>query len=166
MIANTMLKHQDVYGNLIRLTMKVILLQDVAKIGKRFSIAEVPDGYALNQLIPKKMAEPATPANLKKIERFQAESVATKEADQTRFEAAKEALSDKKIVVVADANEKGHLFKAVHESEIADAAVASGISVDSSMLSIQAPIKELGEHTVDLVSQGVAVSFTVEIVKK
>ena len=48
--------------------MKVILLRDVAKIGRRFEIVEVPDGYALNKLIPKKDAEAATPANVKRIQ--------------------------------------------------------------------------------------------------
>ena len=48
--------------------MKVILLQDVAKIGKRFETVDVPDGYALNMLIPKRMAEPATPENLKRVD--------------------------------------------------------------------------------------------------
>ena len=50
--------------------MKVILLR-WAKIGRRYTVVEVPDGYALNKLIPKKkMAEQASPANLKKIEKF------------------------------------------------------------------------------------------------
>ena len=48
--------------------MKVILLKDVAKIGRRFEIKEVPDGYALNKLIPKNMAQFATPENIKRIE--------------------------------------------------------------------------------------------------
>ena len=47
--------------------MKVILLRDVAKIGKRYEIVEVPDGFALNKLIPKKDAEAATPVNVKRV---------------------------------------------------------------------------------------------------
>ena len=46
--------------------MKVILLRDVAKIGKRFEVKEVPTGHALNFLIPKKLAEPATTEALRR----------------------------------------------------------------------------------------------------
>ena len=54
--------------------MKVILLQDVAKIGKRSDLVEVPDGYAMNQLIPKRMAETATAQNKKRIAKQQADA--------------------------------------------------------------------------------------------
>ena len=47
--------------------MKVILLKDVAKIGRRHEVAEVPDGYALNMLIPKGLAKAGTPENIKKL---------------------------------------------------------------------------------------------------
>lgn len=146
--------------------MKVILLQDVAKIGRRFSIAEVPDGYAMNQLIPKRMAEPATPANLKRIERRQAESTATEEAGQAAFETAKEALTGKVIAVVEEANEKGHLFKAVSEAEIVEAAQTAGVAVTTAMIRVPQPIKELGEHEIELVSGGNKTTFTIEVTKK
>jgi large subunit ribosomal protein L9 len=146
--------------------MKVILLQDVAKIGKRFSVVEVPDGYALNQLIPKRMAEAATPANLKKIERRQAETAATKEADLARFQAAKTILTANKITVLVEANEQGHLFKAVHETEIADAAQTMGADIESVMVKIEKPIKELGDHSIQLVSGTQVADITIEVIKK
>jgi len=146
--------------------MKVILLQDVAKIGKRFSIVEIPDGYALNQLIPKKMAEPATPINLKKIKQKHALTAASKEAGRNRFEAAKAQLTATPITVTMEANEQGHLFKAVREADIAEAAIANGISVDKTMFKISIPIKELGEHTVELLSDGSSATIPVVVIKK
>jgi peptidylprolyl isomerase len=84
--------------------MKVILLQDVAKIGKRFEVANVPDGYALNQLIPKRMAEPATPANMKKIERRQAERTASAEASTARFAYDVDETNDMNPIAVLETN--------------------------------------------------------------
>ncbi|MBP6881718.1 MAG: 50S ribosomal protein L9 [Candidatus Pacebacteria bacterium] len=146
--------------------MKVILLQDVAKIGKRFSVVNVPDGYAINQLIPKKLALPATPENLKRTLRHNQAIAANKEADSVRFDAAVAALTDKAVIVTADANEQGHLFKAVHETEIAAAATVAGLVIDAQMVKITTPIKSLGEHEVWLIGGKKEQPFTVTVVKK
>lgn len=146
--------------------MKVILLQDVAKIGRRSELVEVPDGYALNQLIPKRMAEPATAANKKRIEKLQANAEASRAADQTRFETAQKSLNEKTIQIAADVNELGHAFKAVNETDIAEAAMVAGIDVDAAMIVVGAPIKEVGEHKVQLVRGDSKAEFTIEVIKK
>lgn len=146
--------------------MKVILLQDVAKIGRRFKVVEVPDGYALNQLIPKRMAEAATPAGLKRVEKMQAGLETDKTAKRERFETAKLALSATVVKIAADVNEQGHAFKAVDAGEIAAAAVAAGIHIEPSMLAIDSPIKEVGEHTVNLVLADQKTHFKIEVTKK
>lgn len=145
--------------------MKVILLQDVAKIGKRSDLVEVPDGYAMNQLIPKKMAEAATAQNKKRIEKLQADVDSNKEADRARFEAAKTALTEKNIEIKAETNDLGHLFKAVSEKDIAAAAQEAGIDVEESMLVVGSPIKEVGEHTIELVRGDDKAQITIEVVK-
>lgn len=146
--------------------MKVILLQDVAKIGRRSELVEVPDGYALNQLIPKRMAEPATAANKKRIDRLQASAEANKAADEARFETAQKALSEKTIQIAADVNEQGHAFKAVNENDIAEAAQSVGIDIEAAMIVVGAPIKEVGEHKVELVRGNSKAEFTIEVIKK
>lgn len=146
--------------------MKVILLQDVAKIGKRSDLVEVPDGYALNQLIPKRMAEAATAQNKKRIEKLQATAESNKEADQARFDAAKTALTAQTIQVPAEVNDKGHAFKAVSEQDIAEAAQAAGIDVEAAMLVVGSPIKEVGEHTIELVRGENAATITINVIKK
>jgi len=146
--------------------MKVILLQDVAKIGKRSNLVEVPDGYALNHLIPKRMAEAATAQNKKRIEKLQAEAETNKEADKARFAAAQAALTAKTIQVSAEVNDKGHAFKAVSEQDIAEAAQAAGVDVEAAMLVVGTPIKEVGEHTVELVRGDNSATITIEVIKK
>lgn len=146
--------------------MKVILLQDVAKIGKRSELVEVPDGYALNQLIPKHMAEPATAANQKRIERLQKDAASKQEQDKTRFEAAIKALTEKSVTIHTEANELGHLFKAVNEKDIADAAQDAGVDIDAAMIVVGAPIKDVGEHTVELIRGDQKSTFTIEVIKQ
>ena len=145
--------------------MKVILLQDVAKIGKRAELVEVPNGYALNQLIPKRMAEPATAANKKRIEKQQATAAAHQAEDQERFAAAKEAMLATTLQVPAEANELGHTFKGVSERDIATAAEAAGVSVDPGMIVLGAPIKEVGDHEIALRRGDDTAMVTVAVVK-
>lgn len=146
--------------------MKVILLQDVAKIGRRSQVVEVPDGYALNQLIPKRMAEAATVVNMKRIEKLQATLKASSAADETRFEKAHKALTEKNVKIATDLNEQGHSFKAVSERDIAEAAQEMGIDIEASMIVLAQPIKEAGEHEVELVRGDKKVKFTIEVTKK
>ena len=146
--------------------MKVILLQDVAKIGKRSSVVEVPDGYALNQLIPKRMAEPATVANKKRIEKLQANAKASSSADEARFESANKALAEQVIKIATELNEQGHSFKAVSENDIAEAAMEMGIDISPTMIVVGQPIKDAGEHVIELVRGDKKVKFTIEVIKK
>ena len=146
--------------------MKVILLQDVAKIGKRSEVVEVPDGYALNQLIPKRMAEPATAANQKRIEKMQADSAAAAASSAEQFTAAAEKLAATTLQIAAEVNEQGHTFQAVHEADIVEAAAAAGIGITAEMVAIATPIKAVGEHTVSLVQGDQTKPFTIEVIKK
>ncbi len=129
--------------------MKVILQKDVAKLGKRHAIVEVPDGYALNRLIPQKMALPASSENLKRIQNITAGATANFEANETAYKEAVKQLVDIKVEVKADANAQGHLFKAVKASDIHKALVASGVTaIPAESIIIATPIKSCGEHTV------------------
>jgi large subunit ribosomal protein L9 len=143
--------------------MKVILLQDVAKIGSRSEIVEVPDGYAMNQLIPKRMAEPATKANVKRVERLNEHKAAGKEAAVESFETAVATIEATPITITVEANEKGHLFKAISPEEVVVAAQAVGAVITDEMVSFTNPIKEIGEHQVTLTQadQTATISITV-----
>jgi len=146
------------------MNMKVILLQDVAKIGRRSQIVEVPDGYARNQLIPKRLAEPASLANTKRIEKVQAKVDASSQANKTNFDTAMATLKDTVVKVAAEVNEKGHTFKAVSEAEIALAVSAAGTKIEAGMISVSSPIKEVGAHEIELISGPSKAKFTIEVV--
>jgi len=145
--------------------MKVILEQDVAKIGMRGDVVEVPNGYAMNQLIPKKMASAATGANLKNAEAKAAGKQAQAEADAKMFTVVAGQLKEASLVIKSDTNEEGGLFKAVSPEDIAAAAGEKSIDVDAAQVLVGEPIKSVGEHTVELVRGDARESFTITVEK-
>jgi large subunit ribosomal protein L9 len=129
--------------------MKVILLQDIARMGRKHEVKQVPDGHAQNYLIPRKLALAATPQNLK----WQSEHVARREAKEAMsaeaFTKFLTQVSKAPIVVMAAANEQGHLFKGLRAVDIAEALTdATGMMIASSAIELSRPIKEVGEHEI------------------
>ena len=131
--------------------MKVILLEDVKSLGKKGDVVNASDGYARNMLLPKKLAVPATDGNMKDLaakkrgeERLKAEQL--KAAEELKAEIEKKSI-DVKIKVGAN----GRTFGSVSSKEIADAVKEQlGIEIDKKKLLLDAPLKEVGAHEVDL----------------
>ena len=144
--------------------MKVILLQDVAKIGRKNAIVNVPDGYAQNQLIPRRLAKPATPENLKAALREAENKKASEAALLAKYEATKKALKDLKISIAApNKNQQGHLFAAIQKGEVVDAINKAGIVVDPAMINLPRQIKETGEHEVNLTHGSHKSTFIIKV---
>lgn len=146
--------------------MKVILLRDVARLGKRFSVIDTPDGYALNKLIPQGMAQPATPENLKRVLARNKEVAAHQAADETSLREAIRQLGETRATVTVEANAQGHLFKAVKVSDIIAAARAIGVVLPESALEIGTPIKSVGDHQVSVKHGAVKGVITITVVAK
>lgn len=129
--------------------MKVLLLQDIENLGKEGEVKDVADGFAMNFLIPKNMAEPATEAALQK-----AEAKKKKEAEKARRELEEaqklaERLEGREIYLrVKEKN--GKLFGSVNEKSIADALKGEGIDINEKNIKITEPIKEIGEYEVQV----------------
>ncbi len=146
--------------------MKVILLRDVAKIGKKFSVVEVPDGFALNKLIPRKDAEPATAAGLKRILEKQKGTNRTKEEEGAVILGLHEASSLSPFKIEIEANEQGHLFKSIHPSDIVAAAKLQEQVVPEQFLKITDPIKTVGKHEAVLTNGTLTKNIFIEVVAK
>jgi len=147
--------------------MKVILLQDVAKIGRRFDVVEVPSGYGMNKLIPQGMAKPATQENLKAI---QAQSAKAQEdrihADES-FAEILITLKDVTLEIPVEANEEGRLFQALKAETIVTAIKnTTSKEVTDAQVVMQTPIKEVGEHTIEIASGDTSSSVTIRVVSK
>ena len=146
--------------------MKVILLQNVARIGQKFEVKDVPSGHALNFLIPRKLAELATPQSLRRLEERRGRIEAEQGEHAEAFAAILAKLADTKVEMVVPANEKGHLFKGVHQSDIAEHLGSVGLAVEETSILLPAPIKEVGEHIVKLEAGDQKGEFTLTISAK
>ena len=146
--------------------MKVILLRDVAKLGKRFSVVEVPNGYALNQLIPKGMVEAATAENLKRVGARMEKQQSTKVSNESDFGAALAALQATPVTLAVQANAQGHLFKGVKATDIAAAAATAGHAIPVDSIILIEPIKSLGAHQVSARLGTARGEFTLTLVSK
>ena len=131
--------------------MKIILLQDVKKLGKKGDIIEANDGYARNYIIPQKIGVEANGKNLNdlKLQKSSQEKVA-----QEQLSAAK-ALADeigtKQVVVKIRAGEGGKVFGSVSSKEIAAAAKEQvGLELDKKKIQLSDPIKTFGVHDVTI----------------
>src|SRR3989344_5399697 len=101
--------------------MKIILLKDVKGVGRAHEMAEAADGYALNYLIPKKLAVPATPQSLREAEMRRTQATERAKLDAALVAQNIASLAEVRIIIKVKANEKGHLYDAVGESEIREA---------------------------------------------
>lgn len=144
--------------------MKVILTQDVAKLGRRHTVVEVPDGRGMNQLIPKGLALPATAENMKRIAAQKAKAADLTALDQSQFAAALAVLQDTVPTVRAKANEQGHLFEAIKPAQITEALRVAGVTLAPEHIATPTPVKSVGSHTVHLTNGGVAHPVTIEVV--
>jgi large subunit ribosomal protein L9 len=143
--------------------MKVILLQDVAKIGQRFEVVDVPDGHARNMLLPRKMAEPAVAANLKRLEARKASLDSKRAADDAALAATCAKLEGATIVISAKANEEGHLFKSIKENDIAEAVRAQAGEIGEAHIRLESPIKQTGTYSVEAGTGETRCTFTLNV---
>jgi len=145
--------------------MKVILQQDVAKLGRRFAVVEVPSGYGLNKLIPQGLAKLATPENLKVVKAQEAKTAASQAASNEAFAETAKMLEGKVIDVNVEASEEGKLYQALKVDEIVAAVLKeTEINVPPDQVVIKTPIKEIGEHTVELANGKETGSFTINVI--
>ncbi|MCL2818268.1 MAG: 50S ribosomal protein L9 [Actinomycetia bacterium] len=131
--------------------MKVILTQEIKGRGGEGDVVEVKRGYAVNFLFPKNMAIKATEGNLKQLE-LRRHNIEKREVSRlSDANKAVEYLTDKEVVIPMKVGEEGRLFGSVTAPMIADALhEIHGVEVDRRKIEVKAPIKELGEHHVDI----------------
>jgi len=131
--------------------MKVILLKDVAKIGHKYQIITVSDGYAGNFLFPKHLAEQATASALLRVEKMMAEDKVHKAVREDLLIKNLKSIDGVTIEISEKANEKGHLFAGVHKDLIIPALKAQAhIDMDADHIVLEKPIKEVGEHKITI----------------
>lgn len=128
--------------------MKVLFLKDVPKLGKKHDVKEVSDGYARNFLFPKKLAEPATKEAEQRVLKIKKEQAEMRKIDEDLLMKNLKALADTVVTLQGKANEKGHLFAAIHKEEIISKIRETGLRIPADHILLEKPIKETGEHII------------------
>jgi large subunit ribosomal protein L9 len=138
--------------------MKVILLSDLRQTGKRGQVVQVRPGFARNYLLPKKLAAPATPGNLKWFEEHRSKIDARHAAERNAAAEIAAQLASIKLQITKRAGESETLYGSVTPTDVEEALAARGVTVDRRSIDLGGGIKSLGEHVVriDLHSEVIA----------
>lgn len=142
--------------------MKVILLQNIKKIGQKDEVKDVNEGHARNLLIPRKLAVEATPKALGELKKRQEEKSVKKEKTDKEFLSAVNKLSGFDLVIKKKANPEGHLFSSVSLKEIVQRLSEEGIGLRESDLDLSDHIKSLGKHGIKVKNSEATLQVIIE----
>ncbi len=145
--------------------MEIILLNDIAKVGRRFEVVHVSEGYAINFLIPKGFARAATPSAIKDLENKKAYNGKDTEASQAKIAQDLKQIDGKTVILKEKTNEQGHLFASIHPEKIASAIYDQlGVCLPVTMIEMQDSIKQTGDITFPLSKGGTSATITLSVV--
>jgi len=130
--------------------MKIILLDDVATVGRRGEVRDVSDGYARNFLIPKKLALSASAGNLKNLEHIKQQAESKAQRIKGDAEGLQRRIEGLLYEERRQASEEGKLFGSVTSQDIADFLGRQGVKIERRRIQLDEPIKTLGETTVSV----------------
>jgi large subunit ribosomal protein L9 len=130
--------------------MKVLLCEDIKKLGWLGDIVEVNTGYARNYLLPQGLAKVATEGNIRALAKEKAKRAEHRLRERRRIEKAVEAVDGAEAVLAARANEQGVLFGSVTEAMIAANLRSQGFEVADDIVKLPEHIKQVGTHSVTL----------------
>ncbi len=130
--------------------MKVLLCEDIRKLGWLGDVVDVTEGYARNYLLPQGLAKVATEGNIRAIAKAKAERAEERLKERKRLEVAAEAVNGAEAVLAAKANEHGVLFGSITDRMIAANLREQGFMVADDVVRLPEHIKQVGAHSVTL----------------
>ncbi len=144
--------------------MKVIFLKNVGGVGQKGAVKDVADGYALNFLIPNGLAEQATPKKIIEHDERQKESAAQNAERERQWDDLVQKIDGAHIMVTAKANSAGHLYHQLPMDVIVGGLREKmQIDIPVEAITLNAPIKQVGENTVQIRLGKRSASFTVTV---
>ena len=130
--------------------MRVILLQDIKEIGKKYEVKNVADGHARNLLIPKGLVKPATPEALRWLE-VQKEITSKKaEDDLKNIQELASSIDGMEVAMPVKIGEEGQLYESITAQKISERLKELGFEVKKNQVILEEPIKEMGEFPVKI----------------
>lgn len=132
----------------MKINMRVLLFQDIEKLGRKGEIKEVADGYANNFLLPKGLGALATPAAEAKWKLEMAKQIKGAERDLKRTQELASRLDGYELEIAAKAGEDGKLYGGIGAQKIAEELKKKDFPISKKQIEINEPIKTVGEHKV------------------
>ncbi len=130
--------------------MEVILLERVAKLGQMGETVRVKDGFARNFLLPKGKALRATKANKERFEGMRNELETQNLENRGEAQKIADKLNGQTFTAIRQASEGGQLYGSVSARDVAELVTEGGFSVARSQIALNAPIKMIGQHKVEI----------------
>jgi large subunit ribosomal protein L9 len=130
--------------------MRVVLREDIEKLGHRGEVVKVAPGFARNFLLPKGKALPATEGNLKRIEREKRRYLQKAAKEKEEMEGLARRLEGVSLTLVRKVGEHDALYGSVTSADLAEALEKEGIQVDRRRIQLAEPIKSLGIYEVPI----------------
>lgn len=130
--------------------MKIILLKDVAKVGKKDEIKEVADGFGRNFLINNGLAKLATENAVQEIVKINTKKIQKATEELEHFQKLAASLDGQEFQIIAKAGKSGKLYASFSETKLILELTKAGFDIKKSDIKLDAPIKEIGEHEIIL----------------
>jgi len=130
--------------------MQIVLKEDIDKLGRRGEVVKVANGYARNYLLPLGKALPATPGNLKVIEREKRRYLVRLSKEKEENESLSRRIQALSLTLVRKVGENDVLYGSVTSGDIAEALSREGVGIDKRRIQLPEPIKSLGIYNVPI----------------
>ena len=128
--------------------MKLILLEDVTKLGHAGDVVEVAAGYARNYLVPKNFAMKATKGSVRQIENIKNQKASREEKKRNKFQQLADKIAGLSIDIPVEIGDEEQIFGTVSTAMIAEAIAEKGFEIDKKIIELETPIKSLGVYNV------------------
>ena len=147
--------------------MKIILKEDLKKLGKCGEVVEVKDGFARNYLIPSNLAIPATKGHLKAIEQVIRQKSMRDNKNLRKDQRLKADIEKTSVTAEVAVGDEDKVFGSVTSQQIADLIKEKGFVIDRHQIDLKEPLKALGVYTIPIkVSSEVQANLKLWVVKK
>ncbi|NDE68140.1 50S ribosomal protein L9 [bacterium] len=131
--------------------MKIILLKDIPKVGKRWDTKDIADGYALNMLIPKGLAIAATADAVKRVALEKARTAGEEKVQEQLLVKSLHDIDGATVTITEKGNEKGHLFAGIHKLELIPKILEqTKVKLSPEYIVLDKPIKTAGDHMIEI----------------
>jgi large subunit ribosomal protein L9 len=130
--------------------MKVILLENIKKLGKKYEIVEVADGYARNFLLKEEKAELATDGNIKNLEKRKQQEKVNEEEEKKEIKGIISKIEGKEFTMKTKVGQKDKLYEAITAKKIADHLQEKKYKITEDQVGLKDPIKKITEKEINI----------------